>query len=630
MTAFAGALGVALITALALWAPWRSPPAPAPRTLLASIGADASLSTISGASAILSPDGTTLAFVATEANRSRLYIRKLDQLQAGALAGTEDADSPFMSPDSQWIAFFASGKLKKVAVTGGAAVNLCDAPNARGGTWADDDTIFFTSESTSNTTLMRVSAAGGTPAAFGTLSKGAVTQRWPQALPGGKAVLYSEHSSQNAWGDRSNLVVAPLSGGTPKVVVRGGYYGRYVPSVPGSPTRAEREGGHLVYVQQSTLFAVRFDLDRLETIGQAVPALEGLASNMAFGSAQLALSSDGTLVYVPGLAATTVRPIDWLTRDGKTSVLHPAKAHWVNPRFSPDGHNLALGISDGKQSDIWVYEWALGRRTQLTYDKGSDLFPVWTPDGQRIVFASDRAKAGIFNLYWVNADGTGEVKRLTDSPEREFPWSWHPSGEFLAFQAFRGDTGWDLMILPMEGMPRADGRPASPGCFRTRRHPSMRRCSRRTADGLRTPRTKPAARMCMCVRSAEPAGRGASPRCAASIRGGPPRRTSCCWSRRVKARSWPCRTPSSASPSAPARRSPGRRPTFGATALGTTSTQTASGSRRQRPRSRPAAIRTRSSSSSTSSTTCARSRREPHKRQVARVAQCRPVEHANG
>ena len=465
MTAFAGVLGVALITALALWAPWRSPPVPTLRTLLVSIGADASLSTISGASAILSPDGTTLAFVATDANRSRLYIRKLDQLQAGALAGTEDADSPFMSPDSQWIAFFASGKLKKVAVTGGAAVNLCDAPNARGGTWADDDTIFFTSESTSNTTLMRVSAAGGTPAAFGTLSKGAVTQRWPQALPGGKAVLYSEHSSQNAWGDRSNLVVAPLSGGTPKVVVSGGYYGRYVPSGPGSPTRGERQGGHLVYVQQSTLFAVRFDLDRLETIGQAVPALEGLASNMAFGSAQLALSSDGTLVYVPGLAATTVRPIDWLTRDGKTSVIRAVPADWANPRFSPDGQKLAIDISDGKQRDIWVYEWARDTLTQLTFDTGDDHDPVWTPDGRRIVFASDRAKASIANLYWVNGDGTGEVTRLTDSPEIQAPFSWHPSGRFLAFQTYGAATGTDLMILPMEGDPARGWTPGKPTVF---------------------------------------------------------------------------------------------------------------------------------------------------------------------
>ena len=262
----AAIFGAALVSALVLWAPWRSAPVPTPRTLLASIGADASLETILGASAILSPDGTTLAFVAQQAGEARLFIRKLDQLQAAALAGTDGAASPFFSPDGQWLAFFAGGKLKKISVTGGAAVNLCDAPFGRGGTWADDDTILFTPSNAPNVTLMRVSAAGGTPAALGTLSQGAVTQRWPQALPGAKAVLYTEHSSTNNW-DGATLVVAPLSGGTPKIVVRGGHYGRYVPS------------GHLIYVQEGRLFAVRFDRDRLETIGQAVPALEGVAAN---------------------------------------------------------------------------------------------------------------------------------------------------------------------------------------------------------------------------------------------------------------------------------------------------------------------------------------------------------------
>jgi serine/threonine-protein kinase len=433
-------------------APWRSAPVPTPRKLLASIGADASLAT--NGAAILSPDGTTLAFVARQAAppaQTRLFLRKLDQLQASALAGTERATSPFFSPDGQWIAFFADGKLKKISVIGGAAVNLCDAPAGRGGTWVDDDTIIFTPTTGLNVTLMRVSAAGGTPAAFGTLSPGATLQRWPQALPGDKAVLYTEHSEVNNF-DRATLVVAPLSGGTPKVVVHGGYYGRYVPS------------GHLIYVQQRTLFAVRFDLTRLETIGQAVPALEGLTSDARSGSAELAFSSDGTLVYVPGLVATVARPIDWLTREGKTSALRATKADWANPRFSPDGQRLAIDISDGKQRDIWVYEWARDTLTQSTFDPGDDRDPVWTPDGRRIVFQSDRAKAGIFNLYAVNADGTGEVTRLTESPDDQWPSSWHPSGKFLAFDA-RGPAGNALMILPIEADAARGWTPGKPSVF---------------------------------------------------------------------------------------------------------------------------------------------------------------------
>jgi hypothetical protein len=128
-----------------------------------------------------------------------------------------------------------------------------------------------------------------------------------------------------------------LSGGAPKVVVRGGYYGRYVPSGRGSPKHDEREGGHLIYLHQGTVFAVRFDLTRLETVGPAAPALEGVTAFPAAGGAKLAASSEGTLVYVPGTAASAARPIDWLTRDGKTAVLRATNALWANPRFSTSG-----------------------------------------------------------------------------------------------------------------------------------------------------------------------------------------------------------------------------------------------------------------------------------------------------
>ena len=151
-------------------------------------------------------------------------------------------------------------------------------------------------------------------------------------------------------------------------------------------------------------------------------------------------------MYMPAAAATAANPIDWMTRDGKTSVLRATRADWANPRFSPDGQKLALEIFDGTRRDIWVYEWARDTLTQLTFGSGQDQGPVWTPDGQRIVFSSDRAKPGIFNLYWVNADGTGEVTRLTDSPASQYVRSWHPSGRFLVFD----NAGHDQFILPME------------------------------------------------------------------------------------------------------------------------------------------------------------------------------------
>jgi serine/threonine-protein kinase len=303
---------------------------------------------------------------------------------------------------------------------------------------------------------MRVSASGGAPSVLGTLAAGAITQRWPQPLPGDKGVLFTEHSSVTSDFEGANLVIAPLSGGTAKVVVQGGYYGRYVPS------------GHLLYMREGTLFAAAFDLDRLETSGAAVPALEGVAANSAAGAAQVAFPTDGTLVYVPGAAAATAHAIDWMTRDGKTSTLRAVRAIWANPRFSPDGQRLALDISDGPQRDVWVYEWARDSLTRLAFDPGDDYRPAWTPDGQRIVFSSDRAKPGTNNLYWVNADGTGEVTRLTESPESQTAYSWHPGGRFLAFHANRSDgsaTSLDLMILPMEGDATRGLSPGKPTVF---------------------------------------------------------------------------------------------------------------------------------------------------------------------
>ena len=294
--------------------------------------------------------------------------------------------------------------------------------------------------------LLRVSSAGGKSEPFSPLSKDAVTQRWPQGIAG-RLVLYTEHSSLEAF-DAANLVIAPLRGGAPKIVVQGGYFGRYLPS------------GHLIYMQQGTLFAVRFDLDRLETVGQAAPVLQGVAASSAQGGAQVAFSSNGTLAYRPGTVASQLNPIDWMTRDGKTSVLRAAGANWTNPRFSPDGRKLALEISDGKQSDIWIYDWARDTLTQLTFDPSNDKSPVWTPDGHRIAFASDRAKPGTANLYMVNADGTGEVTRLTDGPDNQWPASWHPNGKILAFSDKPG-----LMTLAVEGDATHGWKAGTPAVF---------------------------------------------------------------------------------------------------------------------------------------------------------------------
>ena len=448
--AVAGLACAVAVVILLQWAPWRAAPPARTTRVSVEIGAEASLSwNISGSATILSPDGAVLAFVAQKntSDAPHLFVRRLDQLRASPLAGTEDAASPFFSPDGQWIAFFANGKLKKISVTGGAAVTLCDAPAGRGGTWADDGTIVYSPANLAGINLMRVSAAGGKPDRLTTLEQGEVTQRFPQILPGGKAVLFMSHNAIGNYED-ANLVVQPLPAGSRKVIVHGGYNGRYVSS------------GHLLYLHSGTLFAAPFDVNRLELTGPPVPVVEGVASGPG-GGAQFALSSNGTLVYEPGQSSTDVeRDIYWMDRDGKTTMLRSTLADWSNIMFAPDGRRLALDIADGAMDHVWVYEWARDTLSRLTLGAGIDYKPVWTPDSRRIVFSSQRD--GGFNLYWQRADGTDDAQRLTRSKNNQYPASWHPTGKLLAYSEMRPETNWDLMILPIEGDEASGWKPGEP------------------------------------------------------------------------------------------------------------------------------------------------------------------------
>jgi serine/threonine-protein kinase len=380
-----------------------------------------------------------------------LFVRKLDQLQATPLAGTGDASSPFFSPDSQWIGFFSDARLKKVSITGGAAVSLCQATAGRGGTWTDDDTIIFQPVSGAGP-LMIVPASGGTPTPLAKLSGSETNQRWPQVLPGGKGVIYTGHATNAAF-ESANIMLQPLPAGTPKVLVRGGFHGRYLRS------------GHVVYMHDGTLFAVPFDLATLDVAGKPVPALEGALSNSDNAGAQYSVSETGTLVYSPGRGAGATRSIFWLDHTGATSPLRAAEANWIAPQFSPDGQTLALAINDGTQSDVWRYDWAHDTSTKLTFDPANDSFPIWSPDGKRIVFASDRAVQGVTNLYWQRADGTGDVQRLTESPNTQVAFSFDPTGRFVAFYENTATNSGDLMLLPLEGSESSGWKPGQPTVF---------------------------------------------------------------------------------------------------------------------------------------------------------------------
>ena len=440
----ATASGSALVVLLAGSTP-RTTPASAPLRLTAELGPGVVLTFLGSASLALSPDGTVLAFIGhkTTDRISWLFVRRLEhQEDAVLLPETDGAASPFFSPDGKWIAFFASGKLKKILVSGGSAITLCDAPHGRGGDWGSDGTIFFSPDT--QTGLLRVSSTpGGTPVVATTLEAGEKTQRFPQVLPGDKALLYSSLSPHGDFDfDKGNLVVQPLPAGARKVLERGAYFGKYVPS------------GHLLFLRNGTLFAEGFDLAHLDVMGSPFPVIENVETATILGAGLFAVSKLGMLAYTPPDSSLTSRkPIESVDRSGKVASLWPTASDWADLAFAPDGRRIAFDISDGKQWDIWVANLARGDLNRLTISNSHSQRPVWTPNGQRIAFASQRGErdlGGTFNLYWQRADGSGAAQRLTTSANWQAPGSWHPKLNILAFEEQR-QPYFIVKLLAMEG-----------------------------------------------------------------------------------------------------------------------------------------------------------------------------------
>ncbi len=447
------AITVAALVALvgALLGPWARPaqpsvPAPVTR-LVSNIGVPGSLMVDAGPAAVLSPDGRTIVFRVNKDDTAKLFVRRLDQLEATELAGTENALNPFFSPDGASLGFFASSGLKTIPIAGGAATTLIDAATGRGAAWAENGDIIFQSSVLPKTPLVRITSAGATTDRGTTLASDETTHRWPQFLPGGQ-VLYSGNSDVSDWNNGA-LRVQTEPGVTGKIVQRGGFHGRYVPT------------GHLLYVHAGTIYGVRFDLDRLETVGQPVPVIEKVVTSTATGGAQFSFATNGTLVYIHGDSNGADGALYWMTADGKTSALKAAPGAWGNPSFSPDGKLLAMQRAYGNHDQIAVYDWANDRLTQLTFDAANHRFPIWTPDGQRIIYSSDAGHPGVHNIYWQHVNGSGPADRLTDSPNNQVATSIDPLGTSISFSEFAGAGASDVWSLPLQ----ANGKPGAPRPF---------------------------------------------------------------------------------------------------------------------------------------------------------------------
>jgi len=375
----------------------------------------------------LSPDGSRLVYVADLADRTQLFLRLMNQFEVRPIPGTEDAFSPFFSPDGQSVGFFAKDKLKIVSLLGGEPVTICDASNPQAGSWGPDGMIYFADGL--GTDLCRVSAAGGPIEHLKGRtepSKASAFGYWsPQVLPGGKTLLISPPVG---------TMLLSLGTMEKRILVKGSRYARYVPT------------GHLVYVRAGAIEAVPFSLATLQVTGPPVPVLEQVLSDSVSGTAQFAFSNDGLLVYVPGGDTAKSTPV-WVDRQGNVKPLAMPAQIYGAFRLSPDGKRLAIVVEE-LRSNVYIYDIARGTGTRLTLE-GNNYYPLWTPDGERVVFCCRREGEEEWNLLLAPADSSNKAELLYSGPFKIGPYSWSPDGKLLALYSASGDL--DIWVLSLEG-----------------------------------------------------------------------------------------------------------------------------------------------------------------------------------
>ncbi len=393
-----------------------------------------------GQTIAISNDGSKIVYAA---NR-RLYLRSMSDVEARPIPGTElNPRNPAFSPDGASIVFAVGGDqtFKRIAITGGAPVTISTEDSAPNGTSWSGESILYGGTGDSNRGIVRVAATGGKPELIVKVSLGEVAHG-PQMLPDGEHVLFTlakAAAGLDRW-DKAQVVVQSLRTGERKTLVEGGSDARFLPT------------GHIVYALGGVVFAVRFDPRKLQVIGGPVPVIEGVrrAAGGGSGSAQLSVSSNGSLVYVPGPVSTAAgqQTLGLLDRKGVTEPLKLPAGAYRDPRVSPDGKQIAFGTDDGKEASVWVYDLAGTASMRRLTLAGKNRYPVWSPDGQRIAFQSDRE--GDAAIFWQRADGSGTAERLT-KPEQgtaHVPESWSPDGKRLLFSASK-DTSVSSMLLSL-------------------------------------------------------------------------------------------------------------------------------------------------------------------------------------
>ncbi len=437
-----GSVVIAMIVVLAAVGGWLAKPQPKDSAPVVRLSAEIPegqvlTSNTSLPLVAISPDASMLAYTATTNTGTRMYLRHMHQQEAVALANTNDADSPTFSPDGRWIAFAQQGKLKKMSVSGGSAQTICDASQLRGAHWGVNDTIAFAP--TRRSGIWIVSAEGGTPKKATDLGPdpGPASHRWPQLLPDGRTILFTDTDNEDDY-TAARIEAVSIGSSERKVLVEGAMYARYVPT------------GHLVFVRSGVLMAVAFDPVSVEIIGPEAPVLENLRVDLTMGAGQYSFSDNGVLVYLSGTEDSRLTELVWVDRTGK---IKPASQHSrdaFSHSLSPDGSKIAWALVTGigTSADIWVLEIKRDMLTRLTFDDGNETAPIWSPDGSWIYFDSDRVH-GVAEIYRRKADGSGDAERLTTAENPQTPIAVSPDGNTLVFSESLG-TGGEIMLLHMD------------------------------------------------------------------------------------------------------------------------------------------------------------------------------------
>jgi len=415
------------------------------------LGGTASLVSRPSRTAIaFSPDGRTVVFSASRGNITQLYRRALDSSQAAAMPGTENAVYPFFSPDGEWLGFQAGNKLMKISMNGGPPEIVCDLTGfIFGASWGSANTIVFASPV--GTGLMRVAAAGGAPQMLlrADSAKGEVYSS-PEWLPDEKTILFTVRTSDD-WND-ARIVARRLDTGQQHELIRGADP-RYIPT------------GHLIFMRNAVLMAVPFDDRRGQLTGQPVALLEGvmqavdtISTGSETGMGQFAVSSTGNLIYASGgIYQKPVFTLVRVDRKGAMTELSERRATYLGLRVSPDGQKLAYMAppDNSLRSDVWSYDMLQGPGTRLS-SQGNNDWPIWPPDGKRLLFASGHR--GNLTIVSVAADGSDAAEPLFTKGQAsgdEYPASLSPDGKWLAYIMFNNGN-FQIWVRPTngEGEPR--------------------------------------------------------------------------------------------------------------------------------------------------------------------------------